>query len=64
MAKPSDRFIVVYKQGSMSLTKIWVDRMTGVNYLFHQEGYSGGLTPLLDHFGKPVVSPLPYPEGQ
>ena len=37
MAKPSDRFIVVYKQGTMSVTQIWVDRVTGVNYLFHQE---------------------------
>ena len=64
MAKPSDRFIVVYKQGTMSVTPIWVDRATGVNYLFHQEGYSGGLTPLLDRYGKPVISPIPFPEGQ
>lgn len=31
--------------------EIWVDRKTGVNYLFHFAGYSGGLTPLLDDMG-------------
>ena len=32
------------------------DTQTGVNYLFVQSGYAGGLTPLLDREGKPVVS--------
>lgn len=40
-------------------TEIWVDKETGVNYLFHASGNAGGLTPLLDRDGKPVVSPLP-----
>jgi hypothetical protein len=35
-----------------------VDRETGVNYLYHVSGYSGGLTPLLDREGKPVISPV------
>ena len=48
----------VYKQGTMTITEIWVDRYTGVNYLYHEDGYSGGLTPLLDRDGKPVVSPV------
>ena len=39
-----------------------VDTKTGVNYLWHAEGYTGGLTVLLDRDGKPVVSPLPLPE--
>ena len=35
---------------------IYVDRETGVNYLYLQVGYGGGLTPLLDADGKPVVT--------
>ena len=30
----------------------------GVNYLFHASGYAGGMTPLLDREGKPVVSAI------
>ena len=58
MAK-SDRFVKVYKQGFGSQTEIWVDKQTGVNYLFHASGYAGGLTPLLDRDGKPVVTSVP-----
>ena len=57
MAK-SDRFEKVYSQGHLAAMEIWVDKKTGVNYLFHQSGYAGGLTPLLDREGKPVVTPL------
>ncbi len=57
MAKTHDRFAVAYKQGTITTeTKILVDRETGVNYLYHQSGSSGGLTPLLDREGKPVVT--------
>ena len=42
----------------MSTTEIWIDKETGVNYLYHQSGYSGGLTVLLDSYGKPVVTPV------
>lgn len=56
MAK-DQRFERTYSQGTMSVTEIWVDKETGVNYLYHVSGYSGGLTPLLDRDGKPVVSP-------
>ena len=42
----------------MTGTEIWVDRETGVNYVFHFSGYAGGLTPLLDKDGKPVVTPI------
>ena len=34
-----------------------VDKETGVNYLFVSKGYAGGLTPLLDRDGKPIVTP-------
>ena len=56
MAK-SERFEKVYSQGSMTVTEIWVDKETGVNYIFHKNGYAGGLTPLLDKDGKPVITP-------
>ena len=51
------RFERIYKQGTMRITEIWVDRQTGVNYLYHSEGYSGGLTVMLDQDGKPLITP-------
>ena len=54
----NDRFEKVYSQGRMTSIEIWVDKQTGVNYLYRQSGYSGGLTPLLDKDGKPVVTPV------
>lgn len=51
------RFKKIYGQGGLTNTEIWVDLVTGVNYLYHSEGYSGGLTPLLDAEGKPVITP-------
>lgn len=50
------RFIKVYSKGAMEGCEIWVDTETGVNYFYHFSGYSGGLTPLLDSDGKPIVS--------
>ena len=50
------RFKKVYSQGMGVVTEIWVDTKTGVNYIYHMSGYSGGLTPLLDHEGKVVVT--------
>lgn len=55
MAK-EQRFQKIYSQGSFNVSEIWVDTHTGVNYFFHTYGESGGLTPLLDRDGKPVVS--------
>ena len=49
------RFEKIYKQ-DMGSTEIWVDRETGVNYLYHSSGYSGGLTVLVDENGKPIVT--------
>ena len=54
----NDRFEKVYSQGTLNITEIWVDKETGVNYVFHASGYAGGMTPLLDREGKPVVSPI------
>ncbi len=62
MAKKEERFLKIYSQGSgfSSLNEIWVDKRTGVNYLFHASGYAGGLTPLLNADGKPVVTPVTW----
>lgn len=57
MAK-NDRFEKVYSQGTVNVMEIWVDKETGVNYVFHVSGYAGGMTPLLDGEGKPVISPV------
>ena len=51
------RFEKIYTQ-SMGSMEIWVDKETGVNYLYRQSGYSGGLTPLLDASGKPIITPI------
>lgn len=58
----SKRFEKIYSQGSLNVSEIWVDRETGVNYLYHASGYSGGLTVLLDRDGRPVISPVVHRE--
>ncbi len=58
MAKTNDRFVKIYSQGTVNVIEIWVDKETGVNYIYRQSGYSGGLTVLLDSDGKPVISKL------
>ncbi len=57
MASKEKRFIKVYSE-SMGENQIFVDSVTGVNYFYHNSGYSGGLTVLLDKEGKPVVTPI------
>lgn len=58
MKKNNNRFVVVEDEGSTlsNKFKVIVDTKTGVNYLFMSYGYGGGLTPLLDAEGKPIVS--------
>lgn len=58
MAKNVERFEKVYSQGTINVTEIWVDKETGVNCMYHQAGYAGGLTPLLDREGKPIITPI------
>lgn len=53
-----ERFIRTYNQGIMNVTEIWVDKATGVNYLFHASGQCAGLTVLLNPDGTPVVTPV------
>lgn len=54
--KKQDRFICIHTQNNAKFAEVWVDTATGVNYLFLREGFAGGLTPLLDADGKPVIS--------
>ena len=58
------RFVKIYSQGGFAdnAMQIWVDKVTGVNYLFSASGYAGGLTPLLNRDGTPVISKLPVEE--
>ena len=56
MAKKDKRFEIVYRQGTLDIIEILIDRETGVNYLFRTNGNAGGLTPLLDREGRPVVT--------
>jgi len=55
----NQRFTVVdtERHGMAPTTTIIVDKITGVNYLYVKSGYSGGLTPLLDKDGKPIITP-------
>ena len=53
------RFVKVSTDGAFGNNEIWVDRQTGVNYLYHASGYAGGLTVLLDREGKPIITPIP-----
>lgn len=59
--KSDQRFEITHDEGNALVSGVklvLVDKKTGVNYLFVQSGYAGGLTPLLDAEGKPVVTKL------
>lgn len=59
MAKNNEkRFVQTHDEGAILNHQIWVDKTTGVNYLFMHQGYAGGLTVLLDKDGKPVITPI------
>ena len=55
--KKENRFLTVYQEGSFLSTIILIDQETGVNYLFTATGHAGGLTPLLNADGNPVITP-------
>lgn len=57
MSKKEKRFIVTEKESSlMNSVQIIVDKKTGVNYMWVSQGNAGGLTPLLDRDGRPIVT--------
>ena len=62
MAIKEDRFVkTVVDNGGFNdaYMAIYVDRKTGVNYLFSSYGNAGGLCVLVDRDGKPIVTPVP-----
>lgn len=60
MAK-NRRFEVVHSEGNgiTGAATVLVDQQTGVNYLFFQSGYAGGLTVMVDAEGKSIVTAVP-----
>lgn len=54
------RFVKILSEGSSfgEVRMLYVDRETGVTYLFVKSGYGAGITPLLDADGKPVITKL------
>ena len=61
MAKKEKRFLKTYSQDLGSVV-IYVDKKTGVNYMYVNGGYGGGLTPLLNRDGTPVITTVPRDE--
>jgi len=57
--KKDKRFIIKEQQGGFTIgAYVLVDKQTGVNYLYANSGYSGGLTVLVDAMGNPIVTPV------
>ena len=61
MAKKEERFIKVHSE-NLGGEMIFVDKVTGVNYLFVSSGYAGGLTVLLNRDGTPGITTVPSDE--
>ena len=55
MAKKEQRFIKVMEDSGFISSEVLVDTQTGVQYLYHAVGNSGGLTLLVDAEGKPLL---------
>ncbi len=58
MAEKENRFKIKQKETSGMVREAYVivDKKTGVNYLFVHDGSAGGLTPLLNADGKPIIT--------
>ena len=58
MGKNPKRFVWSDREmkGLCKEASVIVDSVTGVNYLYVTYGYGGGLTPLIDENGKPIVT--------
>ena len=54
--KENERFVkVLDESGIITCSEVWVDTQTGVQYLYHATGSSGGLTVLVDAEGRPLL---------
>ena len=64
MAKEKNqRFVrILDESGFVTANELWVNRQTGVTYLFHYNSHAAGLTVLVDANGKPVISSVPREE--
>ena len=62
MAEKKRRFIRTVQEASWAGgAEVWVDRETGVNYLYLHGTHNGGPTVLVDREGKPIIMyPLAY----
>ena len=61
--KQEKRFVkILSEEGFLGGSELWVDRQTGVTYLFHYNGDAAGLTVLVDANGRPVISSVPREE--
>ena len=61
MIAREDRFKKILVDGggmTENRFEIYVDKKTGVNYLFSACGNAGGLCVLVDRDGKPIVTPV------
>ncbi|MBR5524196.1 MAG: xylan 1,4-beta-xylosidase [Clostridia bacterium] len=51
--------MVKEQQGGFAIgATVLVDKQTGVNYLYANSGYGGGLTVMVDALGNPIVTPI------
>ena len=52
------RFELLEREGLGAAREVNIirDKQTGVQYLYYQSGYAGGLTPLLDKDGNTIIS--------
>ena len=60
--KKEKRFVVTQTQGGGFTGPgfyVLVDKKTGVNYVYASGGYGGGITPLLNRDGTPMITPVP-----
>lgn len=55
--KQEPRFKKIYSDNA-GVNEIWIDRETGVNYLWHTRFYAGSITPLLGSDGQPIITPV------
>lgn len=64
MAKKYERFIKTYSSEKILQTsEIWVDKETGVNYLFHSNTVGSGMTVLVDREGRPIITTV-FPDEE
>ena len=58
--KETGRFVKVLEEsGIITSSEVWVDTQTGVQYLYHASGSSGGLTVLVDALSSTAAPPTP-----